>query len=701
MRVRQKVSSKWLATTAACIALAGPALTMSTPASSAPVVQALPGADQLKLNAALSRLGRDPRDVSALLDAGDAARKLGDFEAAIGFYRRADDISPGNARVKAGLAASLAQSGDPVAALPLFAEAEKAGASQSQLAADRGLAYDLVGDNLTAQRYYALALGGASDEDVRMRLAISQAIAGDAQASETTIMPLLRKQDKPGWRTRAFALAIAGDTKQAVEISNTILPPQLAQNIAPYLRYMPRLTRAQQAAAANLGKFPRASEIGHDDARIAAYRPVQVASADANLVPRGDALGSGKTADRSSRTTRAGSAAKGASKTSGAAVAAADSYRIGGSRTSSRRPNSATAKPPEPVRTAPPEPKPTIERDGAVVELPPLASTAKPAATTPATTSAAPSNLAATSDSAAGRSAPPSSLPPGFDPKAAGASAAWPATSQPTRSPDRTAAAAPGFDLARANPVQGQSQAQPGTSSASTAPVPATALAAAPATKPPVQQPSVRKPSLEAPPEPNAQQLSLEQIFADIGKPTTQNMPTSGAVDIRQIEPARPAPPRIELPKPEPEALKVAEKPDSKSKSGAAKSAAEDEKPGAKTKADAKAKAEAKAKADAAKAKKPAPPSHPSRIWVQIGVGRDKGAIAFDWRRYNKQAPALFKGREPYVSDMGRTNRILVGPFPTLKAANEFRTDAKKQGFDDALPWTSPAGQVVDPLGAK
>jgi cell division protein FtsN len=118
---------------------------------------------------------------------------------------------------------------------------------------------------------------------------------------------------------------------------------------------------------------------------------------------------------------------------------------------------------------------------------------------------------------------------------------------------------------------------------------------------------------------------------------------------------------------------------------------------------DAKTKAaEAKAAADAkAKAKKPAPPSHPSRIWVQIGVGRDKDAIAFDWRRYNREAPALFKGRQPYISDMGRTNRILVGPFATQKAAATFLADAKKQGFSGALPWTSPAGQVVDTLSAK
>ncbi|GFE73611.1 hypothetical protein NTCA1_12600 [Novosphingobium sp. TCA1] len=654
LRVRQRVSSKWLATTAACIALAGPVMTIPVAALAAPVVQALPSADQQKLNAALARLGRDPRDVSALLDAGDSARRLGDFEAAIGFYRRADDISPGNARVKAGLAASLAQNGDPVAALPLFAEAEKAGASPSQLASDRGLAYDLVGDNAAAQRYYALALGGANDEEVRMRLAISQAIAGDAQAAETTIMPLLRKQDKPGWRTRAFSLAIAGDTKQAVEVSNTILPPQLAQNIAPYLRYMPRLTRSQQAAAANLGKFPRASEIGHDDARIAAYRPVQVASADANLVPRGEALGTGA-ASAKSRPAQAAKPAKAKTKvgprTGGSAVSAADSYRIGGGRSTSSRTPAAAA--PEPARVAPPEPMPTIERnDAATGELPPV----KPKGELPAVSSS--STLAAAKPA----------TPPATEAKPA---AALPAR---TAAASQAPAATPGFDLARVSPNQ-----------------PAAPAASSP---PPAANPPVKAAAAEAPPEPNAQQLSLEQIFADLGKPTMQIMPTSGAVDIRQIEPSRPPAPKIDLPKPEPEAPKAADKTDAKAKADSRTNK------GAKAE-DEKVDAKAKTKAEAAKSKKPAPPAHPSRIWVQIGVGRDKAAIAFDWRRYNKQAPALFKGREAYVSDMGRTNRILVGPFATAKAANLFLADAKKQGFGDALPWTSPAGQVVDPLSDK
>ncbi|KAG5732999.1 hypothetical protein E4T56_gene5980, partial [Termitomyces sp. T112] len=44
------------------------------------------------MSAALARLGRDPRDVAALLQAGESALALGDTQAAIGFLSRADRL---------------------------------------------------------------------------------------------------------------------------------------------------------------------------------------------------------------------------------------------------------------------------------------------------------------------------------------------------------------------------------------------------------------------------------------------------------------------------------------------------------------------------------------------------------------------------------------------------------------------------------
>src|SRR5690606_12488554 len=124
-----------------------------------------------------------------------------------------------------------------------------------------------------------------------------QAIAGDQQASEATLLPLLQRRDLAAYRTRAFALAIMGKADEAVSIAETMLPERLSDRISPYLRYMPRLTRSQQAAAANLGVFPQAAEIGRDDPAIAANggqagAPPPVRTADARLVPAGEPLGS-------------------------------------------------------------------------------------------------------------------------------------------------------------------------------------------------------------------------------------------------------------------------------------------------------------------------------------------------------------------------------------------------------------------------
>ena len=277
-------------------ALAAGSLGAPASSSAQPVVQQLPNPAHLRLNDALRTLAQDPHSVPALIEAGRASLALGDLEAALGFFRRAEVIIPADGGVKAGLASVAVRQGQPAEALRLFAEAEAAGEPMQVHAAERGLAFDLVGDNARAQREYTTSLAMGADPEVVRRLAMSQAIAGDQRASETTLLPLLQGRDLAAYRTRAFALAVLGKDDEAVSIAETMLPERLSSRLAPYLRYMPRLTRAQQAAAANLGVFPRAAEIGRDDPAIAAYAaPPSVVppqrTADARLVPSGEPLG--------------------------------------------------------------------------------------------------------------------------------------------------------------------------------------------------------------------------------------------------------------------------------------------------------------------------------------------------------------------------------------------------------------------------
>ncbi len=99
--------------------------------------------------------------------------------------------------------------------------------------------------------------------------------------------------------------------------------------------------------------------------------------------------------------------------------------------------------------------------------------------------------------------------------------------------------------------------------------------------------------------------------------------------------------------------------------------------------------------------KTPPPPSHPSRIWVQVATGREKGALGFDWRRMVRADSDVFRGKKAFISDWGRTNRLLTGPFESQAAANSFLAQLRRADVDGAFIWTSPAGQVVDALDAK
>ncbi|MDC0886603.1 SPOR domain-containing protein [Altererythrobacter sp.] len=260
------------------------------------VVQALPTPAAGELNRALKQLARNPQNLEALLAAGTASLALNDVDAAIGFFGRADDLSPSNPRVKAGKAAAYVRTRRPVEALRLFREAEEGGVEIVRLAADYGLAYDLVGNNQEAQAAYRRALSSRPSDEVSRRLALSLAIDGKADEFERTLRPLLANRDFAAYRARAFGLAIMGKPDDAVAITEAVMPRAMADQIAPYLRFMPRLTKAQQAAAVNLGIYPRAAQIGRDDPRIAALTTQgsgrRDETADANLTPAGQPLGS-------------------------------------------------------------------------------------------------------------------------------------------------------------------------------------------------------------------------------------------------------------------------------------------------------------------------------------------------------------------------------------------------------------------------
>ena len=213
------------------------------------------------------------------------------------------------------------------------------------------------------------------------------------------------------------------------------------------------------------------------------------------------------------------------------------------------------------------------------------------------------------------------------------------------------------------------------------APVPATIVGVAPAASPTPAPPSPAS-AVSGPPAPEPRR-DLAAAFSDF-RPPAEEQRAAAAVDISRL------PVRAKRSDPADERGPIPDAPTGTKRIVAADPAAST---AAKKGADAKG-------AKAVKVVKPVVPSHPSRIWVQIGVGRDKGALGFDWRKFGKAQADLFKGRKPWTTPWGQTNRLIVGPFETQAAAQVFLKEVRKKAAD-AFVWTSPAGQAVDALVGK
>lgn len=209
-----------------------------------------------RLSRHLRELAADPQNVNALIGAGQASLDVGDGNAALGFFARADEKNARNGQVKLGLARSLLMVDNPREALKMFDAARSLGVSEAQLAPDRGLAYDLRGENKRAQQDYALVLAQGANDEVAKRYALSLGITGDRERALKLLDPLLYKRDQGAWRARAFVLAMTGDATGASKIVHQVMPARMAQTMDGFLTRLPGLNAAQKAAAVHLGEMP-------------------------------------------------------------------------------------------------------------------------------------------------------------------------------------------------------------------------------------------------------------------------------------------------------------------------------------------------------------------------------------------------------------------------------------------------------------
>ena len=643
--------------------------------------QEKPGAAELRN--AMRRLAANPKDLDALIDAGTASLQLGDTNAAVDFFTRAEAIAPNNGDVKVGLATAMLRKENPVEAIRLFDEAERLGMPTRSFALDRGLAYDLVGDFASAERQYQIAALAGPSDDITLRRGISLGVQGRSDESMKLMTPLLTKNDPGAWRAQAFIYAANGNMKDANEVAISFLGEQRAQAMMPYFQKMPLLTPAQKMAAIHFGHFPT-QNIGTDSPQIAALS--RAAPSSDRLTPQGQPFGPSSAATTATATSTAESKARGPrfldfngrpqrnvryepparTKAQPAAVAQAVPEPV---TAPVETPAEQLARAPsEPVGPAaiPAEPAVTVARVPDTVAAPGFESNPGRAIAGPPSTLAtapqtsgppanAPSVTTSTTSTAQG-------LPSGYQPSVP---AAGIAAQTPTLPPAGYSETAGTFiDSQGVTRRIGEDGTVQTVASADATAAPKPSNPAPDMQSPPPMQPIAAEPSVSNGPAPTGR-TDLNALVGSIAVPEEEKAETVVPVTPDVIASAAPPPaPRIVTPKP------------------AATPKAEPAKPAAKAEP------------------KPAAAQHPKRHWVQIASGSDVSALRYDFRAAARKNPDLFKGLSGWSAPYGKTRRMVVGPFDSFAEAQAWQKKYAAAG-GDSLVWQSPEGTVVEPLPTR
>lgn len=211
-------------------------------------------ADALSRN--VRSLAADPRSLPALMGAGRAALEMGDAQAALTFFARGEEIAPRDGRIKMWIGSALVQLEQPRPALKFFDDAIALGVAEADIARDRGLAYDIMGDPRRAQRDYELALRHGRDPETTRRLALSLGISGERERALQLLEEQLLVRDPAAERTRALVLALTGDTAGASRAAQAAMPGPQSGAMAPFLARLPSLSQSERALAVHFGHFP-------------------------------------------------------------------------------------------------------------------------------------------------------------------------------------------------------------------------------------------------------------------------------------------------------------------------------------------------------------------------------------------------------------------------------------------------------------
>lgn len=670
IRARQSLFASALALSAVLIS--------TSPATAQEVAPpATPNADRLAEE--MRVLARDPRNVRALLSAGELSARLNDPSAAASFFARAQALDPGNPRVRAGQAMVMVRMERPGEALRLLAEAERAGLNLDDYASDRGLAYDLIGAQAHAQRDHRVAMRRNPDDETRRRYALSLGISGNSREAMDVLEPLLRRSDRAAWRARAFIMAMSGDAAGADKIAASMMGG-FGTALSPFFRRLPALPAADKAFAVHFGEIRRTPARiadatlapplpvlrGEPGVVVAAAQPVRVPTPVTSSV-RAAVSQPARTPRESRRQREQRQAAEAsaaqqreAQRQAELRAQQAEAQRLAMQAQQER--DAAAARQREAARLAAEQAARDAEARR-VAEVQAREAEARRVAEAQARERAAEAEAARVRETqrvAAAQTPAPSQVQPS-------AAAALPsAAAVPVEGPAAQAASV--------------GDTSPAATTANTAPAPTAAMG--------------------VPPRIGREDNVIARIIAGITIPASElgvaPMPGEQRTETALAAVEAPQPvvpvqgarttPAAAAERPQPAAAKPAAKPK------ATEPKVVDAKPKPVKAADAKT-AKGKAKPEPAKAE-------PARQWVQVAGGANVTDLPKTLRGLAAKAPAEFKGKQAWTTPLRFTNRLLVGPFKTSAEAQGFVNAIGKKGLS-AFAWTSEAGQKIEKLPAK
>jgi Flp pilus assembly protein TadD len=614
-------------------------------------------------------LAENPKSITALMGAGKAALELGDPQAAITFFGRAEEQAPSDGRIKMWIGAALVQLQQPQGALKFFTEATGMGVPEAEVAAQRGLAFDLLGDPRRAQRDYRMALTNKPSAEVSRKLALSLAISGEREPALRLLEDQLLIRDRAAERTLAFVLALTGDAAGAARAVQASMPAQSAA-LAPFLDRLPALSQSERALAVHLGHFPSSARnlpVPRPNT-YAAYQPsptpTRAGAPDRSQAALGTRSAAPPKAETRVAVRQPASKPKPVPRVAGRTPIAASPSQIASAAPAEqkpetkvgRRPQSATASLPRvtagvsnremaQTRNERPAPKPAASPPRQQASAIPVGRVTQP--------EPQPSSPVVVAKLEPQRQGPDLASASALPPVEQNSAPSLPVAQAPVQMAVNTALpsqalAVPGFSIA----AVGQSQAS-----------------AAP------QEPVSELASVQAAPKPVSELASVEAP-----PPASAPVEERGASRLAGI-----ASLIASLPE-EPPAAEQAPAPEPAPKKAAA------------PKKDVAAKPVAKKEVVAAK--KPAAPVEAKRIWVQVAGGADKAALPREFARIKTKAPKLLAARPAWTTPLKATNRLLVGPFKTDGEAQTFVNELKKSNVT-GFAWTSEAGQKIEKLSAK